>query len=228
MTSKARSRPVSTDTAICTLCGAFAARYAADRHRVFHGCNACGLIFAEPAAHLDAAGEKAIYDWHENDPADTRYRSFLSRLATPLLDHLRPGMEGLDFGSGPGPTLSLMLTEAGMHMAIYDPFYAPNVRVLERRYDFVTCTEVVEHFNHPARDWPRLAGLVRPGGWLGVMTRMAVGCEAFPAWHYKNDPTHVSFYSPVVFRWLAQRLGLRLHRIEGDVVLLQRPVADGE
>ena len=227
MTSKA-SKPSSPATATCTLCGAFAVPYAADRRRVFYGCDACGLIFAGPETHLDSAEEKAIYDWHVNDPADTRYRAFLSRLATPLLEHLRPGMEGLDFGSGPGPTLSLMFAEAGMPMAIYDPYYAPDTHVLDRQYDLVTCTEVVEHFNHPARDWPRLAGLVRPGGWLGVMTRMAVGREEFPAWHYKNDPTHVSFYSPAVFRWLAHSLGLRLQRIEGAVVLMQRPVTNGE
>ncbi|MFN2349054.1 MAG: class I SAM-dependent methyltransferase [Thioalkalivibrio sp.] len=227
MSSKV-DKPISPATATCTLCGAMAGTYAADRRRVFYGCDACGLIFADPGSHLDPTREKAVYDWHENDPADSRYRAFLSRLATPLLEHLRPGMEGLDFGSGPGPSLSLMFAEAGMGMAIYDPYYAPDTRVLDRQYDFVTCTEVVEHFNRPARDWPRLAGLVRPGGWLGVMTRMAVGREAFPAWHYKNDPTHVSFYSPTVFRWLARYLGLRLHRIEGDVVLLQRPLADGE
>jgi len=227
MSRKGSKQRSSSATAMCTLCGALAGPYGADRRRAFYGCDACGLIFADPDAHLDTAQERAVYDLHENDPADVRYRAFLARLVTPLLEYLDPGMEGLDFGSGPGPTLSLMLAEAGMHVAIYDPYYAPDVTVLDRRYDFVTCTEVVEHFNHPARDWPRLAGLLRPGGWLGVMTRMAVGRDEFRAWQYKNDPTHVSFYSPRVFHWLAQRLGLRLQRIEADVVLMQRPVAGG-
>jgi hypothetical protein len=207
----------------CTLCGGEAPWYAADRSRHFFGCDACGLVFADPVSHPDPDAERAIYDWHRNDPADQRYRAFLTRVAEPLLARLRPGMEGLDFGAGPGPTLSVMLEEAGMTMAVYDPFYAADEGVLARRYDFVTCTEVVEHFHHPARDWTRLAGLVRPGGWLAVMTRMAPDRAGFSRWHYKNDPTHVSFYTPAVMDWLARRLGLSIRLLEGDVVLLQKP-----
>jgi SAM-dependent methyltransferase len=207
----------------CTLCGGTTVGHAADRRRVYLRCDHCGLIFAEPSSHPDRAAEKALYDQHENDPADPGYRGFLSRLADPLLERLAPGMEGLDYGCGPGPTLSVMLEEAGMRMACFDPLYAPDESVLMRRYDFITCTEVVEHFHRPARDWPRLAGLLRPGGWLGVMTRMVPGDRAFHEWHYKNDPTHVSFYSPRVMVWLAGRMDLEIDLMEGDVVLMRRP-----
>jgi len=49
--------------------------------------------------------------------ADPRYRRFLARLAEPLIAHLPKGARGLDFGCGPGPTLSLMLREAGFACA---------------------------------------------------------------------------------------------------------------
>ncbi len=207
----------------CTLCGRGAIGHAADRRRRFFRCRNCGLVFADPATHPRAAAERAIYDLHENDPGDPRYRAFLARLSGPLLQHLRPGMEGLDYGCGPGPALSMMLEEAGMRMALYDPFYAPDTAVLERRYDFVTCTEVVEHFHRPAAGWTRLAGLLRSGGRLGVMTRMVPEDRAFHQWHYKNDPTHVAFYSPRVMAWLAGHLGLEIDLMEGDVVLMRRP-----
>ena len=205
----------------CTLCGHEADFFAADTTRRYFRCPACGLIFADPESHLAAAAEKAIYGMHENDPSDARYRSFLERLSAPLLARLQPGMEGLDFGCGPGPTLSVMLEEAGMRMAVYDPFYAPDEAVLARRYDFVVCTEVVEHFRRPARDWARLVDALRPGGWLGVMTRTAVEPERFAAWHYKNDPTHVSFYGAPVFDWIAERMGLEVREVTGDAVLFQ-------
>lgn len=92
-----------------------------------------------------------IYDLHRNDPDDGDYRNFLARLVTPLMQRLHPGMEGLDYGYGPGPALAQMLTEAGMRMALYDPFYAPDTAVLNRTYDFVTCTETAEHFRRPGR-----------------------------------------------------------------------------
>ncbi len=130
----------------CPLCEHDASDYLDDRRRTYFHCACCDLVFADPASHLDPVREKEEYDRHENDPADVRYRGFLNRLAVPLLGRLTPGMEGLDFGCGPGPTLSVMLEEAGMAMTLFDPYYRPNADALGRSYDFVTCTEVVEHF----------------------------------------------------------------------------------
>ncbi|MEX0741223.1 MAG: class I SAM-dependent methyltransferase [Phycisphaeraceae bacterium] len=170
---------------------------------------------------MGRADEKRVYDQHENDPADAGYRRFLDRLAQPLLGKLTRGMAGLDYGCGPGPTLSVMLEEAGMRMAVYDPYYAPDRSVLGKRYDFVTCTEVVEHFNRPAESWAELVGLLKPGGWLGVMTKRVIDRERFEQWHYKNDPTHVSFYSEATFAWIAERFGLGLEVVGQDVVIFR-------
>ena len=115
-----------------------------------------------------------------------------------------------------------MLQDAGMVMAIYDPYYAPDADALARPYDFVTCTEVVEHFHQPARDWSRLTGLLKPGGWLGVMTQLAPPPESFLQWRYRRDPTHVSFYSLATFRWIAGRFGFAMEQVRSDVVFLQR------
>ncbi|QDV35577.1 class I SAM-dependent methyltransferase [Tautonia plasticadhaerens] len=206
----------------CPLCSRRVEPYVEDRRRAYFHCARCDLVSADPGSHLDAAAERAYYDLHENDPADRGYRRFLGRLAGPLLGRLSPGMRGLDYGCGPGPTLSVMLEEAGMHMEVHDPLYRPNPGALGRHYDFVTCTEVVEHFRRPAEDWGRLTALVRPGGWLGIMTKLVISRERFAAWHYKDDPTHVSFYSPATFEWLGVRFGLAVERVDRDVLLLQK------
>ncbi len=136
----------------------------------------------DPSDRLDAAAERARYETHENDPEDAGYRGFLDRLAAPLMERvvaeIPSGAEGLDFGSGPGPTLSIMLEERGMRMSLYDPFFAPDRSVLERTYDFVTCTETVEHLFEPRREFERFDRLVRPGGWLAIMTEWPPGSEA--------------------------------------------------
>lgn len=206
----------------CTLCSERSDYYTQDRRRAYYRCSRCKLIFADPLSHLTRDAEKHLYDQHENDPTDESYRQFLQQLANPLLVQLAKGLRGLDYGCGPGPTLSVMLEEAGMNVALYDPFYVPDRSVLQHSYDFVTCTEVAEHFHDPARDWQRLASLVRPGGWLGVMTRMFNGREDFRQWYYKNDPTHVSFYHPTTIRWLAERLRMIIHVEEENVLLFQK------
>ncbi|WP_074310845.1 class I SAM-dependent methyltransferase [Singulisphaera sp. GP187] len=208
----------------CPLCAHRTEPYVEDRRRAYFQCLRCALVFADPASQLEAAEEKAEYDRHQNDPADWRYRRFLNRLAGPLLSRLSPGMQGLDYGCGPGPTLSVMLEEAGMSMAVFDPFYRPRTDVLNRTYDFVTCTEVVEHFSNPAQDWGRLTALLHPGSWLGIMTKLVINRERFATWHYKDDPTHVSFYSPETFAWLGTQFGLTVERVDQDVLMLRKMI----
>ncbi len=115
-----------------------------------------------------------------------------------------------------------MLDEAGYPTAIFDPFYAPDSAVWNHRYDFVTTSEVAEHLHHPMRELERLWKVLRPGGWLGVMTKRVLNRDAFAAWHYKNDPTHVIFFAESTFAWLANRWQARLEVIGPDVVLLQK------
>lgn len=199
--------------------------YARDIRRRYFRCSECGLIFADPASRLTRSQEKAVYDQHENSPSDPRYRQFLSRLAEPLKARLaKKKLHGLDFGSGPGPTLSVMLEESGYVMSVYDPFYAPDTSVLNRQYDFVTCTEAIEHFHKPGKEWRLLLGLIKPGGLLAIMTRLVPTAEpaGFLEWHYKNDPSHVSFFSRETFHYLAKRDCLQCELIGSDVVLLTK------
>lgn len=209
----------------CTLCFAEGFNFFSDRQRQFFRCQQCDLIFAAPDSHLSAVSEKKIYDYHENNADDPRYRKFLSQLSEPLLTKLTLGMHGLDFGCGPGPTINLMLQEQGMSVALYDLFYFPDSAVLATQYDFVTATEVVEHFNCPRQDWPILADVLKPGGWLGIMTWLYQFPDDnnFCHWSYKGDPTHVSFYTPETMKWLARWLNLELQIVSERVILFRKP-----
>jgi len=175
----------------------------------------------DPGDRLERAEEREQYDLHENDPADPRYRKFLSHLSVPLLERVAPGSQGLDFGCGPGPALAMMLEEAGHRMSVFDPYYDNDPRVLESKYDFLTATEVVEHFHRPGEEFRTMFSLLRPGGWLGVMTSRLSAPEGFASWHYKNDPTHVCFYADATLVWLAHRHAARVEILSDRVALFQ-------
>lgn len=206
----------------CTLCQSPARPFAELGPRRYFRCDTCRLTFEDPAALPSVEDEKAQYDLHENDPGDQGYRRFLSQLADPLCQRLPAGARGLDFGCGPGPTLSLLMAERGFPCTTYDPIYAPHHQRLDQQYDFVTCTEVIEHLHQPAREWQRFAELVKPGGWLGIMTRWLTDDAGFANWHYRRDPTHVCFWQPDTFAWLAQQQGWELTLVGNPVVLMQR------
>jgi Zn ribbon nucleic-acid-binding protein len=208
---------------MCPLCQAEdTIKIYADKDREYLQCQTCQLVFVPSLYYLSAEEEKARYDTHQNNPDDPKYRAFLSRLFIPLQNRLVPGSRGLDFGSGPGPTLSVMFEEAGHSMAIYDHFYALNPAVLDASYDFITATEVVEHLHHPRQKLDCLWATLKPGGILGIMTQLAPDHELFAKWYYIRDPTHVCFFSRTTFEWLANQWQATLTLEENDVMFFQK------
>ncbi|HRJ24656.1 MAG TPA: class I SAM-dependent methyltransferase [Thauera sp.] len=193
--------------------------------RDYQRCDVCEATFVLPAQRPGAACEHAEYLLHRNDPADPGYVRFLARLAQPLIARLDAGSKGLDYGCGPGPALAALLERAGHAVSLYDPFFAAHEAALSAQYDFITCTEVVEHFHRPAEEFARLDAMLRPGGWLGVMTCFQTDDARFARWHYRRDPTHVVFYRESTFRHLAERFGWQCEVPGKDVVLLRKPGA---
>lgn len=219
---RAGGRARTTRAVRCPLCAGGTHPFAVVEREGYHRCRTCALVFLDPAHRLDRAAERARYELHENDPSDDRYRAFLERLAAPLAERLPAGARGLDYGSGPGPTLSRMMEERGFPVACWDPFFAPDRDVLEGRYDFVTCSETAEHFFEPGAELRRLDGLLRPGGWLGLMTRVLEPGLDFERWWYARDPTHVCFYAPDTLAWIARWRGWSLERVGEDVALFRK------
>ncbi|MDO3722860.1 class I SAM-dependent methyltransferase [Marinobacter sp. chi1] len=194
------------------------------RQYTYLRCPVCEATVMAEGCRLSADEERGIYDCHENDPADPGYRRFLSKLLDPLLAELEPGMRGLDFGCGPGPALADMLTAAGMSMSLYDPFFYPDTGALSDTYDFITCTEVVEHLHQPARVFRQLDRLMKPGSWLGVMTCFQTDDDRFANWHYRRDPTHVVFFREKTLGIIAEQRGWQLSIPRKDVALFRKPL----
>ncbi len=165
--------------------------------------------------------EKQRYDLHVNQPDDIDYLQFLESFISPLLKRIPQNSQGLDFGSGPVPVLSMLLEQKGLSMKQFDPYYSKNETVLTKIYDFIVCVETVEHFFHPDQEWKKLMRIVKNKGWIGIKTEMFMPETEFSSWYYKGDKTHVCFYSPETFRWLADFYHLKLEIEENSLVFLQ-------
>ena len=215
---------MKTDSCTCPICGADELqKYHEGQGREYLLCLQCDLVFV-PRTQLPTIDvEKTKYDQHQNSPQDSGYRAFLSKLFTPIKEFIEPKSYGLDFGSGPGPTLSKMFEAEGYKMDIYDIFYAPNKEVFAKEYDFVTTTEVIEHLHNPKEELLRLASILKSGGVLGVMTAFRVEQEKFGDWYYKNDLTHVRFFTPKVFDYIAKMLDMQIVYIADGVVIFKKP-----
>ncbi len=187
--------------------------------RAYHRCLICEATFLDPVHFLSPDDERAHYDCHENEIDDPGYRAFLSKLADPLLERLPESATGLDYGCGPGPAFAAMMREAGHKVSLYDPFFYTDKSVLETQYDFVTCTETIEHFYQPATEFDRLNHLLRSGGLLAMMTCFQTEDAKFGDWHYRADPTHVVFYKEETFHVLAEIYAWRIEIPCKDVVL---------
>ncbi|MAP53409.1 class I SAM-dependent methyltransferase [Altibacter sp.] len=178
-------------------------------------CDNCSTVFKDRSVFLDAESEKGRYLLHENDVEDPNYQNFVAPIVKRITDTFRQGASGLDFGAGTGPVISKLLSEKGYSMQLYDPFFHPKTTVLSETYDFIVSCEVIEHFHRPLKEFKVLYNLIRPGGVLFCMTELLPKKQSFETWYYKNDPTHVVFYSEENLQWIRSHLGFSSLKIEG-------------
>ena len=207
----------------CPLCGRLVIPTVEVAGLRYASCPVCVLISLDPAQRPLPLAEVMRYAQHQNAEDNTGYRRFLDSLVQPMRARLQAGAFGLDFGCGPAPVLAGMLTEAGCPTMSYDPVFAAKEELLERRYDFVACSEVVEHLHHPAHAFVLFGRLLDAGGLLGVMTRFHRPSVRFETWWYRRDSTHVCFYGEQTMHWIANRHGWTVEIPAPDVALFTIP-----
>jgi len=185
-------------------------------------CADCNLIFVPPAFFLSKNEEKNRYDLHENSIKDKGYVSFLSVIIEAIQNRIDPPSFGLDFGSGPTPVLAEILQQKNYRINIYDTFYAAYSEVLEEKYEFISLSEVAEHFNNPAREFEELIKLLKPNAYLFVMTSCTDTIKDFQNWHYQKDDTHVCFYATECMEYIAEKYHLFLEKVSEKLFIFQK------
>ncbi|NKF52065.1 class I SAM-dependent methyltransferase [Shewanella sp. WXL01] len=209
---------------LCPLCSHQADFFIQDKKRAFYLCLHCGLVFAAPSSHLLPNVERQRYG-RANKAAKQKQ---LSQFVFPLLAQItqqqpQTHLTGLNFGRVLDENSIDEINAAGHTLNQYDPFFAANPEVLKQDYDFVCCYRVFEHFRSPQKEWRLLSQLVRPGGWLAISTPLLSNLNQFAKWHYKTNPTHVSFYQQATFEYMAAVSGFDLLFASKDFILMQKP-----
>ena len=208
---------------ICIICKQNkAAVFKNIKQKRYWKCNYCEAIFLDKEFYLSSDDEHKHYLTHNNDVNDERYKKFLSNLMLPLIGRIKLKSIGLDYGCGPGPALSLMLREKGYQVFNYDPFFHPKKSNLLKTYDFISCSETVEHFHNPFYEFTRFNELLNDGGIIGIMTNFHSKENIFENWYYIKDPTHVVFYSKNTFLIIAKMFKWDCEFLNNNLVFFKK------
>ncbi len=188
--------------------------------KIYHHCHQCDFSYLDPQFHLSPTKEKLRYDQHQNTSDNTKYTEIFKRfIETAIAPY--PVTRVLDYGCGPNPVLATMLKEHGYNSDIYDPYYFPTEPQAES-YDLITSTEVFEHLRNPLETLNHILKLLKSNAYLTIMTKFLCPIDQFSSWRYKDDTTHISFYSPKTFSQISD-LDLIKTNNQDIVILRKKP-----
>ena len=186
---------------ICKVCkGSDLIFFLKYRELVYWECKVCAAKILDPLHYVSNSYEKKHYLKHNNSINDTNYKNFLLKLIKPMMDKISTNDIGLDYGCGFAPALASIFKSYGYKVELYDPFFFPNKDVLIKKYKFITCSEVVEHFFNPYEEFDKINNLLDYNSWFGLMTSFLPNDNKFENWYYRRDPTHVVFYKRKTFQ----------------------------
>ena len=192
------------------------------KEKVYWKCLFCLSKFLDKKHYVDFETEKKHYLKHNNHINDIDYRKFLSRLTNPLKKYISKNENGLDYGCGFAPALVEMLSEEGYNIECYDPFFFPNKNIFLKKYQFITCSEVVEHFFQPYEEFKKIDDILKVNGYLAIMTSFMTDDNLFKDWYYRRDPTHVVFYSKKTFQVIASQMNWQMINISKNIVIFYK------
>lgn len=204
---------------LCTLCGGSVEPYVNTGKKKYMRCTLCGSVLLLPDFFLDAAEEKGHYLNHNNDVTDVRYQQFVYPITCEVKKTLPPTSLGLDYGCGTGPVAAAELQKLGFSVSLYDPFFENHPEALKQTYDFIICSEVMEHFHEPYREFNKLYALLNPRATLYCKTEVLTDDINFEDWYYRLDPTHVFFYTPESLHWIKEHLGFSTLEIRSKLII---------
>ncbi|HET9030418.1 MAG TPA: class I SAM-dependent methyltransferase [Candidatus Aquilonibacter sp.] len=188
----------------------------------YERCSVCGFVFTR---HFDSWNHErfaervynADYGRFDLDYEETRPRNMARLLVNTFGDSLRE-RSLLDYGSGSGRFVEEVRPFVA-HAAGFDPFTASDASLLDRRYDIVTCFEVLEHETDPMRAIRRLALAASNG--IVVHSTLVQNAE-FDArgiewWYIAPRNGHVSIFSRAALATAWQRVGFQVASMNDDL-----------
>jgi len=206
----------------CPLCDKQGILFFQDDKHTFHECTDCKGIFRDRQQLLNLNAERERYLHHKSDINDSGYYKFVSPLIKEVKNNFSKGNSGLDYGCGHTPVLSEHLTREHYKMAVYDPVFSSEASVLKKKYNFIVCCEVMEHFYDPSFEFKQLYELLLPNGKLICKTHLYENKIAFEEWYYKNDPSHVFIYQVKTLIWIKNHFRFDDVKIDGRLITFSK------
>ncbi|MBI9098001.1 MAG: class I SAM-dependent methyltransferase [Spirochaetaceae bacterium] len=192
----------------CQICSEITYEKTDRKGRIFHFCRNCRFISLDSSFFLTPEQEKKRYELHNNTLENQGYKKWLNSFIDQAVSPYVP-VHGqiLDFGSGPNPVLKILLEQKGFSVNIYDKYFYDVP--FSGLYDTITATEVMEHIASPVQLLDTLKKSLKTKGHLAIKTEFRPDKdEDFLKWWYKEDPTHISFFSRHTFNILSDKIGL--------------------
>lgn len=206
----------------CPLCQTPSNHFYSHNTREFYFCTTCFSIFLDDNNYFSEEDEQKHYEHHQNDVFDLGYQQFASPIVNAIKKDFKPNHQGLDFGSGTNSVIVKLLRDDFFQITEFDPYFSNHPAVLENKYDYIACCEVMEHFHHPRKEFEKLYNLLLPNGKLYCMTELFNETKSFDSWYYKNDHTHVFFYHEKTIAWIAEKIGFSKFTIEGRLIVFEK------
>lgn len=185
-------------------------------NELFLKCTHCHSVYRIELPSKEE--EKKRYDFHKNDVTDAGYLNFVSPIIKAIKRDFTNDKRGLDFGCGPSSAISNQLNQDGYLIKEYDPFYFNEKISLQQQFDFIICSEVMEHFHYPYNEFNFLKNILVEGGKLYCKTSLYDESIDFANWYYKNDLTHVFFYSKTALEYIKEEFSFSHLQIEPDLI----------
>lgn len=191
--------------------------------QLFFKCDTCFGIFVPSPLLPKKELEVERYLTHNNDVNDVNYQNFVAPIVRAVVEDFQPEKHvGLDYGAGTGPVITKVLSDRNYKIFPFDPFFQNDQELLEKKYDFIVCCEVMEHFHQPAKEFERLKSLLNPEGKLYCMTHLYSPEIPFANWYYKNDPTHVFIYQRKTLFYLRETVGFSQVQANKRLIIFSR------
>ncbi|MDP7557205.1 MAG: class I SAM-dependent methyltransferase [Nitrospinaceae bacterium] len=191
-------------------------------------CPKCALVFVPSEFFISEEEAVKRYLEHENSLDNEGYVKMFQEKIDTVKRICSEVKTVLDYGCGYEPVLKTLLDREGYQAHGYDLNFFPNEEP-HREYDLIISTETFEHFKEPRNELNHLIRKISNEGYLAVMTRFypvnnrALCPETFSKWYYKRDPTHVAFYCPETFSWIADEFKMKVrHNNENDFIIMQK------
>ncbi len=202
---------------LCRLCGRMETEPFLTRREktLYHRCFSCGYVQIDEKHILSEEEERRRYLLHENSSENSGYVRWLESFLNFAFDEVPPaGTAVLDFGSGPEPVMAELMRNRGCKVLLEDCCFAPGKP--DGPFRLITAVEVFEHLLYPAKIMESLASRLSPGGRLCLSTEFLPETpDDFESWHYRNDPTHIGFFTEKSLIAAGRENGLEKMKCDG-------------